>query len=352
MKNGGTKRVFRSAGILDIPELGRLQTEGVLLDPKRHLTSPESPVSVMLRAPLAFYHPPSHTYVAQAEKERGAAGFIQMQCRPQTPHYADVTFIAPAWNGTDEEGQLWTQLLQNACRSARRRGVEKVFASLPSESEMAIPFLNAGFCIFAQEEILVHPHPAPPAEGLSNPLRPELAEDTWAIQRIHAAQMPVSVKLTEGILCGENGNGISLNGRHPLGEEGYVLEDAGGVVGHVQIFRGRRGHWLEIALHPDAQELALKLVDGALALLRDLPARPVYCPVRTYQNYLKPALLARGFTPFDRRDIAAYATLARVTAPALGRPTPVEGRAEAPIAPTLLPHFSEKHYSRRPERSP
>jgi len=332
------KVLIRPLGLMDLPALARLQSEGIPLDPKRSLIQPQDPLRAALRAPLAFACPSAHTYVARREAELGqGVGFVQLRCRPHDWRLADVAFIAPALGHSPAAAELWTQLLTAACLDAGQWGIERIFASLPAESQDAIPFLNAGFIIFAREDILVNREVALPA-GSPPALRPQREQDGWALQRLYGALLPMGVKQVEGAWSRSNNGRTGGLEWEIAGAEGYVLEQAGELLGHAQIMRGRLGYWLELALHPEAAAWAQALVDASLVLLARGPRRPVYCPVRTYQGFLKPALLARGFVEFDRRELAVFSTLGRVYVPAAAHAARAEPRAEVSVAPTALPH--------------
>lgn len=331
------KVLIRPLGLMDLPALARLQSEGIPLDPKRSLIQPQDPLRTALRAPLAFASPSAHTYVARKDAEPyQSLGFVQLRCRPHDWRLADVAFIAPSLGRSPAAMGLWTQLLSAACRDAAQWGIERVFASLPAESEDAIPFLNAGFVIFAREDILVNREVVAPA-GTLPALRPQRDQDGWALQRLYGALLPMGVKQVEGAWSRNNGRSGGPEWE-TIGAKGYVLEQAGEILGHAQIVRGKLGYWLELALHPEATLWAQELVDASLQLLAHGPRRPIYCPVRTYQGFLKPALLARGFVEFDRRELAVFSTLGRVYVPAAAHAARAEPRAEVSVTPTLLPH--------------
>lgn len=186
--------MIRPLGLMDLPALARLQSEGIPLDPKRSLIQPQDPLRTALRAPLAFACPSAHTYVARRDAELGqGVGFVQLRCRSHDWRLADVAFIAPALDRSPAAMELWTQLLIAACLDAGQWGIERIFASLPAESQDAIPFLNAGFIIFAREDILVNREAALPA-GNPPALRPQRDQDGWALQRLYGALLPMGVK--------------------------------------------------------------------------------------------------------------------------------------------------------------
>jgi len=309
----GVSGLLKPVGPFDIPLLRKLQSQGVQLDPKRMLTRPQSPLSVALRAPLSLHQPFAYTYLAQLDRpDSSPVGALQLRCRRPDSSEADVTFVAPALDTDPTVSQLWNVLLNEVCWEAGRNGVQRVFASLPADSGAVVPFLNAGFVVFAQEELLRHDlaRLSPRSSAIS--LRLQRDVDVWSLQRLYAAIVPLGVKQAEGV------NGLDgTQNRTPASTSGvdrqsYVMEQRGEIVGHVEITRGRVGDWIHFAVHPGAREQMEELVEVGLALLNVGESRPVYTNVRTYESIVKSALVANGFGTYDRRALAVRQTLARV----------------------------------------
>jgi hypothetical protein len=204
--------------------------------------------------------------------------------------------------------------------------------------------LNAGFVIFAREEVLRCEQIAPVALPQGARLRPQQDCDNWPLQRLYAAIVPVGVKQAEGVYEA-NGLQIGVTGQ-PIAN-GYVVESQGEIVGHVEIVQGKIGYGMHVAIRPDAAELVQAVVDAGLHLLADVAMQPAYCHVRTYQSFLKPALFERAFKVIDVRDLAVRQTLARVERPALSSVKVLEARPEVSVTPTLSHHW--RHAIGEPE---
>ena len=331
--------MIRPIGLFDIPSISRLQHQGIQLDLRRALTLPESPLAVALRAPLSLGRPLSYTYIGRPERvSTEQAGFVQLRNRPCERPQADVTYIAPALDSHATTGTLWTELLNAVCWEVGCQGVQQVFADLPADSENMTPFLNAGFVIFAREELLRCEQIAPSASPPRASLRPQEDSDNLPLQRLYAAIVPIGVKQAEGVYEA-NGSQIGVSSQ-PL-TNGYVVESQGEILGHMEITQGKIGHGVHFAVRPDAAEMAGDMVDAGLQILSDMVAQPVYCHIRTYQSLLKPALLAREFRVIDVRDLAVRQTFARVERPALSSVKVLETRSEVSVTPTLSPHWRQ-----------
>jgi len=293
--------------------------EGVLIDAERALTRSYSP----LRAALTSYLPPPHdsnvyTCILDAAKGR-ISGFAQIQWRPDAPS-AKVIYLAPSLTETDEAPSIWRRLLAYLCVKAGERGIQCLLASLPEEGPEAEIFQQVGFSPYAQEEILRLeriPSPQCPSEMA---LRRQRAADGWNLRRLCLAATPTAVQRAEG-------NSGDWLGRP--GGKGYVLEEDGELVGYLCITEGERGYWLRVLLHPQAHERAMELVEQTLALLANLPPRPIYCGLRSYQGWLSEPLQEKGFRPFAHRLAVAKRIAVYAREPAT-RPIPaLQRKAEA-----------------------
>jgi hypothetical protein len=174
--------------------------------------------------------------------------------------------------------------------------------------------------ILAREEILTRGpvEDVPPATQVT--VREQGPADVWTLQRLYARVIPLGVKQAEGLCELDQAQQDSQRAGQGRLASLYVLEMHGDAVGHLQILRGRVGHWVHFALDPDLHELGAQFVSAGLRLV-PADGLPIYTHVRTYESGLKPALLAQGFELLDRRDIALRQTVARVklTAPAMAR---------------------------------
>jgi len=331
--------LIRPIGLLDIPSISRLQHQGIQLDLRRALTLPESPLAVALRAPLALGIPPSFTFIGwHGQAADNQLGFVQLRNRQCGRPQADITYIAPAPDGQTAGSALWTRLLNAVCWEAGHHGIQQVFADLPADSENVTPFLNAGFVIFAREDLLSCDQMVPGKPQSHVVVRPQNDADMIGLQRLYAAIVPVGVKQAEGAFEA-NGAHAGPASRPVAGR--YVCERHGEIVGHVETVCGKIGHGVHFAVRPDSPDLAHDVVAAGLQLLSDMPAQPVFCHIRSYQGCLKPALMERGFKVIDVRDLAVRQTLARVEKPAVSSMAVLESRSEVSVSPSLSPHWQQ-----------
>jgi len=328
--------LIRPVSLIDIPLISKLQHQGIQLDLKRALTRPESPLAVALRAPLSFGQLPSLTYIGRRGTPTSyQTGFVQLRGRQCERPQADIAYIAPALASDSAIGTLWTELLNAACWEAGQYGVQQVFADLPADSENATPFLNAGFMIFAREELLRCEQLTLSEIPKTVSVRPQSSFDPLALHRLYAAIVPIGVKQAEGAFE-MNGSRAGLASRSDT--DSYLFEARGEIVGHLEVTRGKVGHSIHLAIHPDKVVLVDDLVEAGLHLLKDAEPLPIYSHIRTYQSFLKPALSNRGFEVIDRRDLAVRQTLARSEKPVVSGMKVLDSRPEVSVTPTFSPY--------------
>jgi len=308
--------------------VSRLQSQGILLDPEEALTQTYRPLLAALMGCLPLQRTGILTYVCtERGKNQRMAGFAQVRMRRGRPE-ADVIYLSPAPSVAQEATAIWGHLLENLCFEAGKQGVQRIFARPPEDGPEAEVFQQAGFSIYAREDIFRlerAPNRLPQPEGRT--MRPQQAVDNWRLQELYATIAPHLVQQTESLASKwETSPGSWLL---PAKREGYVLEDKGEILGYVQIREGQVGHWLEMLLHPEAYDMADELVTQALALLARFPLLPIYCCLRRYQGGLTAALKAKGFQLFASRCVMVKHTTVRIKEPALKLVPSLEKGAEA-----------------------
>jgi hypothetical protein len=291
----------------------RLQRKGIVLDLQRSLTEPHTPLWEAYVAFLTQQAMGQPTYVLY-DPHQGEA-FIQVRYRPHQAA-ADVTYLSPALDENHHVARAWTRLLDGACIDAASRGIQRVFASLEESSPAVDVFYQAGFMLYAGEDIyrLVHKEnrtvqPAVPGLRLQQP------EDWPGIQKLCVAITPQRVRQAEG--------GIATATGWEKNCQRYVLPGADGddLVAMVSICTGGLAHWLRLLVHPDVPQeacagsssnLTQGLIRWGLATLNSSSSRPVYCNVRQYESGVQAALLATGFEPLATRVLMVKHTVAWV----------------------------------------
>ena len=296
--------------------VSRLQSQGILLDPEEALTKTYRPLLTALVGCLPFRRTGVLTCVCNERGEnQHMAGFVQIRMR-RPGSEADVIYLTPSLSVAQEATAIWGHLLENLCFEAGKQGVQRIFARPPEDGPEVEVFQQAGFSIYAREDIFRLervPNELPQPEDRT--MRPQQAVDSWRLQELYATVAPRLVQQTESLASKwETTPGSWLS---PAKREGYVLEDKGKILGYVQIREGQVGHWLEMLLHPEAYDLAEELVTQALALLARFPLLPIYCCLRRYQGGLTAVLEAKGFQLFASRCVMVKHTTVRIKEPAL-----------------------------------
>jgi hypothetical protein len=170
--------------------------------------------------------------------------------------------------------------------------------------------------------------------------RPQLPQDSWALQRLYAHGTPRLVQQAEGAVAGDVGS-PPLSWWEPDRWQGVVWEPAGEVRGGVQIHVGRAGHWLRVwGVNTLASRELRSLIEQGLrtiAVRSDSKrgALPVYVTVRDYEIGLSSVLTGFGFAPYaDRARFVKY-TMATVRQAVTSTVTARELRQEVSLRSQL-----------------
>jgi hypothetical protein len=280
----------------------RLQRKGTSLDLQRNLTHAATPLREAWLAFLSQQAMGQPTYVLN--DLRDGEGFVQIRYRPHQAA-ADVAFLAPALEESRSVANTWSRLLDGACVDVAGRGIQRIFANVLESSAEVDVFYQAGFMLYAGEEIYRLAQLPPSGQGeRSLGLRAQQPEDWPALQKLCVAITPQRVRQAEGAI-------VVAAGREKNCER-YVLagENGDDLVATLNICTGGQAHWLRMLVHPDARDVADGLVRWALAALAALAPQPVYCNVRQYESGVRTALEAAGFELQGTRVLMVRHTLA------------------------------------------
>ena len=299
----------------------RLQRRGTSLDLQRNLMHPSQPLAEAWLAFVTQQAMGQPTYVLHDPHDGEA--FIQVRYRPHQAA-ADVTCLAPALEDKPSAASAWSHLLDGAGIEAAGQGIQRVFASLPASGAEVEVFQQAGFTLYAEEDIFRRePGSIAPIKDALPGLRPQRVEDLPALQKLCVAIMPQRVRQTEG--------GIGLTASSERHCRRYVLATPKGdeLTAALSICTGGKVQWLRLLVHPDRRDLAAGLITWGLSSLSDQPVKPIYCNVRQYENGLREALAAAGFQPHGTRALMVRHTVAWIKTPAPDAIATLTSRAEA-----------------------
>lgn len=302
----------------------RLQRKGVSLDLQRTLTQPYAPLREAWLAFLTQQAMGQPTYVLYDLQD--GEGFIQVRYRPHQAA-ADVAFLAPTLEVGQRAANVWSRLLAGAGIEAAERGIQRVFANLPDSGAEIDVFQQAGFTLYAEEDVyrlaelgVVQQRPDLPELRLQRP------EDWPALQRLCVVITPQRVRQTEG--------GIAIGAGQERSCQRYVLPGGNGndLVAVLCLCSGGTAHWLRVLVHPDAQNVVDALFRQGLAMLAGQSAKPVYCNVRKYEGGIRVGLEAIGFEPYATRAMMVKHTVAWIKTPAQELVPALKSSAE-PVPP-------------------
>lgn len=298
--------MFGPFGAGDSLRVYRLQRKGISLDLQKQLTRPSIP---LWEAWLAFVTQQAMgqpTFIVY-DLHHGE-GFLQMRYRPHQAA-ADVTFLAPPLSAGNEVAAIWSPLLDCAGIEAAGRGIQRVFANLPQSGGETDLFHQAGFLLYAQEDVYWLASPAPADEEEVAGLRAQRPEDWPAIQKLCVAITPQRVRQAEG--------GIWVAGDTGPHCRRYVLPGGDGeeLVAALSLVEGGRGSWLRLLVHPDHRQVSGRLIRWGLSSLKGQRHLPVYCSVRQYESGVRVALEAAGFEAYATRALMVKHTVAWTKSP-------------------------------------
>jgi hypothetical protein len=283
---------------IDLPLVRRLTPQGVSLDSATNLTRGVNIIegAVWGAVPLADLGTPTfvirqseHNYVAQFRHKTGE-------------QHAHIVFIAPDLTRCESE-HAWLNLLDAMTAAAGRRGATTLNAEVAETSEEFLTLQQAGFAIYARQEIWKR-HPAPvPAKG--NPvLRPSSDTDAIGIHSLYASIIPRMVLHADELPDPRHG--------------GLVYEHNGKIAAFFAAQEGKYGIYVRAFIHPDECNGQVdKILHNALAFLPRAEKLPVYFSVRRYQSWLGGALEALGFEPSASQAVMVKHTVCRIEHPVL-----------------------------------
>ena len=263
----------------DLAALRRMSLQGICLHTEAALTRDTHPLTVGI-AGYMIVGSSAATFVA---REPGAQpAFAQLR---SSGTYARVHFLAPA------SGQLPPQtgsaLLEELAAEAGRRGAQNLIAEVDEHTAEFEMLRRSGFSIYARQEIYQLQPPVPP--GPSSALRKRTAADGVAVLALYDNVVPRLVQQVEPA--------------PPVKGNGYVFTRGGELQAFLQVGRGTRGCFVQPFLHPEVQDAISVVVGGFLQLEAHQPGNPLYWCVRSYQQWMRHALLDFGFTLYGQQAV-------------------------------------------------
>jgi len=322
-KAAKAKRPSSSLDTQQVPLPGSISVRRMHLRDLRHLatrinvTYLDQPTALIdrsgvfatgLRAqrPLDRMRPIVHLAFAHPDEFLGVVQFRQV-----APDRRWIALALGVVDGCTEIDRVTEQLLEFSIRRAGGRGIKRLFARLPSESELSEHFRACGFEPYMRESILQ----VPEAQGLtlvSTRVREQEPADTWAVHQLYHASAPRHVQFAEA-WTSHRWDPAAARSTHPS-KKSYVIDDEYQIGAHARVLCGNHTVVIEAMYLADRQEYGIELVrDVVRRVVAESSRNHIYVTVRAHQAELESALHSLGAVHFGSQDLTVRYTAAKVT---------------------------------------
>jgi N-acetylglutamate synthase-like GNAT family acetyltransferase len=275
------------------------------------LALPRSLDLLAWRSLLPFHLSGACTLINQEDSQLAA---VQAEARPGPGKCALMRLgLTPHTNSS-----ILSPLLEALCVHAVEHGAGRVFAAIADE-EGASLLRRLGFLAYGDETIYRMIREETREEEVSRQaasfaIRPLRARDVWGVHTLYAAVTPRPVQLLEGLTSEDWEFRLPHRVAWPgmASEVRLVLEAEAGVSGYLGLTRGRRGHRMEMMVHPRQRALAGPLLQAGLDIAARWQPLPVYFALRGYQSELAQALESAGFETVGAQTLMVKQMTVRV----------------------------------------
>ena len=297
----------RAAGPFDLP--------GLTSYVAAMLREPAAIIGCVLPAPLAIGAVASWPRLLQGifglrtrvraylEEQGGRPRSAALVYEGQRPEWVVLVLVAdPTPAGTDGAFRLLSRL----CAGAARRGMHRIFGSVPDEVRARETFFQAGFYSYTRETWYVSGGARLPRPSRDGGARPAQGADAHDLFRLYAATTPHAVQRAEQLSVQDFDVGRSLGAFEPphlVGGNPLAMRRSTTLIERMDErarsfavgFRGleRHPHVLKVRTADGDPDRARELLR---AVAFGLPAdRPLAAPVRSYEEHTARGLLSDGF---------------------------------------------------------
>jgi hypothetical protein len=258
--------MIRPFELRDIPTLHRYRSQGLFLDSIPTLTwgrtlvpagAMMSPISSAMGVFTSLY---------QGEED-GSQPIIGQVVHASGSPFARFTFIAP---DSAIESPVLAPLVENLIKRVGERGAQSLIAEVDEKSFTFEALRRAHFSIYSRQRIWRLNQPPKGKLGKS-PWRLITPIDEIGVRKLYGAMVPALVQQVEPAPWGRL--------------RGYVYYEEGEMLAFVDVIRGPRGLWAQPFIHPELENVDLRL-SQLLEGLSPRKNRPLYFCLRSYQAWL------------------------------------------------------------------
>jgi hypothetical protein len=305
---------IRSFDWRDLPALHRCRNQSVFLHSVLALTRGPLMISGALLSSLTQV---TGIFTAVATKNGDTDQVLigQMIHTAGSPA-AQLTFLAP------EEAMASSAILGLLDYLASQAGDHGAFRLVADVDERTLAFealRRASYAIYTRQRIWRIKESAGERDGLNSYWHGANERDIHAVRSLYNNLVPGLVQQVE-----------------PFPAErlhGMVYREKDELLAYVELKYGPRGIWAQPFVHPDAEDVALRLIEF-LQVLPYRRTRPVYLCIRSYQSWLESALEELGAECSPRQAVMVkHLAIQQKAVRAFTIPALEGGRAEvsAPI---------------------
>ena len=294
--------MIRPFQLRDLSLLSRLDGNSVPLNASHILTNPTSPVYGALAHRLLRRNFPTFIWRSAGN---GPVAFAQLhmnQARTQANMLwvgtiLDAGRVMPSLRKSAEtwtHEAVWQALFDELAIYLGTRGVQNVIAEAREDGAEAGMLRNIGFATYARQDILKLEQWQPSDNSIAKLLTPSRRSDDWDIELLYAHTVPHMIRMIEP---------------HPIiNDDSWAYHEKNELVAFANHKAGRSADWLQLMIRLEAKADIDQLVRDAIIFKPPAKDRPLYCNLRQYQSWLRPALESNGF-----RQIGSQLILVRHT---------------------------------------
>ena len=255
----------RPLELFDLPKLAQFRSEIISLDCARILTRGNPLRAVNF---LTHLNPTRRIYTAIHENGNDEAllGSIRQE---EGEHFARLTYIAPFNELSDDV----LPLIEHLVAQAKHWRAHQIVAEVEEDSPLFQPLRQSGFSVYARQRVWDLSAVAVPDDAAPFWRRAK-ERDSIAVKRLLHQIVPPLLQQVESF--DQVKDGVLCNGDELLA--------------YVDIKYGDRGIFLRPLLHPNADQMQMKLTSLLARNIANRRERAVYFCVRSYQAWVETIL--------------------------------------------------------------
>ncbi len=301
--------MIRSFEFRDLSLLHRYRQRGLFLDSIPTLTWGRALVPAGALASSFFSALGVFTAVYQNEDKAHEPVIGQISHLAGAP-FAHFTYLAP---DTAIDSPSLNPLLESLIKRVGKRGAQSLIAEVDENSYSFEALRKASFNIYSRQTLWRVDQKPDEGKTISDWMR-SVPKDEINIWRLYNSLVPTMVQQVESFQTGHL--------------QGWVIYHEAELVGFVAMTLGPRGIYLQPFIHPDMEDVDIKLMH-LISRLGPKKGRPIYICLRSYQSWLSTALEDISAKPGNSQAVMVRRLAVPIKKPALGTLPQMKNGTEA-----------------------